>query len=328
VPKIYVVAEAAQGYEGREDLCLLLVRGAAAAGADAIKFQVVYRDDLCTADYRYAGLFEQLEMPSEAWGRVRRAAGERGLDFVVDVFGPRSLEVAATIGVDGVKLHSTTFFDADFNAAALRLGVRRTLISVGGVEPAEIAEFVSAHGLSGRPDVTVMYGFQAEPTAAAQNNLARIDAMRRISGLDVGFMDHADGSGPDSAALSAMALALGVTVFEKHITLDRELQLEDHVSALPPAGFRDYTAQLRRLATALGDPSLELSDDERAYRGRALKRVVASADLAEGTILAPGHLVLLRPGSDGGFLDPRDAVGRRLVRAVGRHRIVRAEDLA
>ena len=49
--KIEIVAEIAQGYEGDPKLTNLLTSGAIATGADAVKYQLVYADELATPDW-------------------------------------------------------------------------------------------------------------------------------------------------------------------------------------------------------------------------------------------------------------------------------------
>ena len=229
--KLYIIAEAAQGYEGSAELAGLLVRSAAAAKSHAIKFQLVYVTDLCEKGYQHHELFKQLEMTTDEWQSVRDLAKENNLDFIVDIFGPKSLEVGKKIGCDGFKLHSTTFFDEDLSSAVFELN-KPTYISVGGIEPDEIDYFIERNNLRDKENVFILYGFQAEPTPIEANNLARISTLRERTGLNIGFMDHSDGAGDYAFTLSAMALGMGVTLFEKHISLDRALKLEDYVSAL------------------------------------------------------------------------------------------------
>lgn len=321
----FIIAEAAQGYEGRPELARLLVRAAAAAKADAIKFQVVFADDLAVPSYAYYGLFHDLEMPEDTWRAVRDDAAKAGLKFYVDVLGPRALALARRLGVDGAKLHSTCFFEDDLTAPVFA-EFPRVLLSCGGIEVDEVKRLLDRHA-SARDKTVVLHGFQAEPTPTDANQLARIPGLARTLGVEVGFMDHADGAGPDAVHLSAMALALGCRTFEKHIGLDRALALEDFVSALPPAAFADYVVTMRRLAGALGESSLQLTDAERAYRGRALKRVVAARDLAPGHVIAAGDVVLLRPATPGGLERAADVVGRTLLKPVERGTAVTAEHL-
>jgi sialic acid synthase SpsE len=322
----FIIAEAAQGYEGSSDIARLLLRAAVKAKADAIKFQVVFASDLASPGYRYYDLFRNLEMPDEVWRSLRRQADDAGIGFFIDIFGPRSLELAQTLSPDGVKLHSTTFFDDDLTRAVIKLD-KPLFLSVGGIEPGEIRDFAKRHAFVGREETVLLFGYQSEPTPTDRNNLARIARLRELVGLEIGFMDHADATGPDTIALSAMALALGVCVFEKHIGLDHELELEDHVSALPPAAFSAYVAAIHRLAGALGSGDLELSPDEQGYRGRALKRVIAARDLKAGTVLAAPDITLLRPAESAGLFDPAQAVGRRLRSAVAKDQPITAEGL-
>ena len=58
----FIIAEAAQGYEGNPEIAKLLVIAAAKAGADAIKFQIIYADDIAVPNYQYYNLFKQLDI--------------------------------------------------------------------------------------------------------------------------------------------------------------------------------------------------------------------------------------------------------------------------
>lgn len=326
---VTILAEAAQGYEGDVTLARLLVRAAVAGGADAVKFQVIYAADLATPAYAYHGLFKSLEMPQSAWDAVAAEAKGRNIGLVCDVFGPQSLEVALALGADGVKLHTTDFFNRRLVDAALARAPH-VYFSTGGIEVGEIEEWLSRAGAAALERLTMLYGFQAEPTPVGDNNLARLATLRaRFPGLRLGFMDHAAGDADDAAWLGALALPFGVSVIEKHITLERSLQLEDYVSAAAPSEFAAYVRRIRAAEAALGSGELTLSVAERGYRGKALKAVVALRALPEGTVLTADDVTLLRaPLPDDGAVIRRseDAVGRRLVRACAAGQALAAED--
>ncbi len=314
--KPYIIAEAAQGYEGDPTLAHLLVRGAAQTGADAIKFQIVFAKDLAAPDYVHYQLFTELEMPDAVWRAVRDDARARGLAFVADVFGPRSLALARTLSVDGIKIHSTCFFEDDLIAEIAAMPVS-LMLSIGGIEMSELRDVIDRHGLARRSSQTaIMYGFQAEPTPLASNHLRRIPEIAKQTGLEVGFMDHSEGLGAHAISLSAVALGFGVRMFEKHISLDHALALEDHISALAPSEFSTYVTALSALASALGDSTLTLGEDEIAYRGRALKRVIAARDIAKDASLSLDDVALLRSSVEVGFFRPADVTGRRAARDI------------
>lgn len=322
----YIIAEVAQGYEGDPATAQLLVRCAKAGGADAVKFQIVFADDLCEPGYEYHALFTDLEMDASEWRAVAAMSRKEGLAFVADVFGRRALAVAQAAEADAYKIHSTAFFDDSLVSAVLAIG-KPVYLSVGGIHIDEIAAFMERHNLRRREDIAILFGYQAEPTPIEGNNLARIDALRRQTGLEVGFMDHSDGDGPDWLSLSVLALGMGVRLFEKHVTLERSLQMEDYVSALEPSRLKVYTDSLRRLATAVGTDDLTLTQAERGYRARALKRVLAARDLPAGHRIEAGNLRLNRPAAPRGLYLPTEAVGRTLGRAVTAGEPIDAEDL-
>ena len=323
---LYIIAEAAQGYEGSVDIACLLVRSAAVAHSHAIKFQVVYASDLCESGYEHYELFKQLEMTTAEWQKIRDLAAENGIDFIADIYGPKSLEVGKEIGCDGFKLHSTTFFDEELAKAVLKLD-KPVYISVGGIEPDEIDNFIERNKLRNNNKVSVLYGFQAEPTLIEANNLARISTLKERTGLNVGFMDHSDGAGDYAFTLSAMALGMGVSLFEKHISLDHALKLEDYVSALPPHDFSRYVKMLSDLLLAQGSPVLELSKVEQVYRSKALKRVVAAHSLESGKVLIREDIRLSRPAVPGGVYKPEQVINHQIKKPIDEGQPIDMSDL-
>ena len=168
----------------------------------------------------------------------------------------------------------------------------------------------------------------ATPGRINATRYALVNRFAAATGLEVGFMDHSEGQGDYTVSLSAVALGLGVCVFEKHISLDHALALEDHVSALAPAAFANYVAAINDLSSALGNRALSLNPDEYEYRDRALKRTVAARDLSAGETVGQADLSLIRPGVEEGLFRPDEAIGRIAKHDIAAGNPVRAEDLA
>ena len=112
-----------------------------------------------------------------------------------------------------------------------------------------------------------------------------------------------------------LALPYGVACIEKHIGLDRALQLEDYVSALPPEAFARLVRSIRQLEPAVGSEALKLTPTELTYRQKAVKAVVARRGLRQGQVITVEDVRLKRSGA------PRpshslhrieDVLGRRL----------------
>jgi N,N'-diacetyllegionaminate synthase len=319
---MYILAEAAQGYEGSVEKALMLVLAAHKAKADGIKFQIIFADELCVPTYEYYELFKSLEMPVSDWKKIVESAKEFKIDVFFDVFGTLSLNLAKELEITKLKIHSTSFFDDDlFNEA--KLFATQILISIGGIRSGELDSVLKKRIKESKDKLLVMYGFQSEPTPIDKNNLARIETIRNTYDIPVGFMDHSEGQGIVAHTLSSLALGLGVNFFEKHITLDRKLELEDYVSALGPTEFSNYVDNLKSLNNAIGISSLILTPEEEIYRSKALKVVVSTKDIKAGQIIDNDMIELKRPEEavDSSILKKNDVLGKTALQDIisGQH---------
>jgi N,N'-diacetyllegionaminate synthase len=322
--KIDIIAEIAQGYEGKPEQALLLARAGVASHADAIKFHCVYADDTAVPEYKYYQSFKTLEMPESVWQEVHSIIRDGGKKLILNLGGEHSFQLAKKIGVSTVKYHATHFFCTNLIQRSLE-EFSKVYISIGGISPKEIEWFINTHRLMAKSNIAFTYGFQSSPTPVEKNNLMKIVVLQQqFSGFDFGFEDHADAYGEDRFNVSLMALGMGVSHLEKHLTLDPYLNLEDAESALSIGDFRKYVETIRRLEPCLGSGNLELTDIELDYRSRVLKVVVAAVNLTAGTLLKLEHLALKRPMiySPKAYLKIEDLLGKRLLVDVTEHSVI------
>ena len=296
--QIEIIAEIAQGYEGNPFLAKLLTKGAIRSDADAIKFQLVYADELATADYHYFSLFKKLEMDDSQWKEITALIHHAGKKIYFDVYGAKSLQLAQDLHADGIKLSTTEFYNTDLMSVALQAGFKRILISLGGIPLTDIQEFLRREPTLASLPVFFLVGFQSEPTPLNGNNLNKIRKLQELfPQLKFGFMDHSLGISDDALYLPLVSIGTGICCIEKHFSLDPLLEIEDYVSALAPDKFKEFVRLIRTYETALGTSSLELSALEIEYRKKAVKIVVALEDIQPGTILTRQNTALKRIGT-------------------------------
>lgn len=326
-----IIAEIAQGYEGRADYCDFYVRAAAKAQADAVKFQIVYADDVSEPAYQYYDWYKKLEMDIGVWKAVKARAGERGIKLFTDVSGERAMRVADTIRPDGIKIHASNFF----NRALIRkaFGIAGTVfVSLGGVAEDEIDGLLAdVKKWGGLDRLTLLYGFQSEPTPVEASNIARLPLLRRrYPNVGLGYLDHVAGNDPDRVHVSIMAMTLGVDWIEKHLTLSRFLEVEDFVSAIEPDEFADYVATIRRLEKAFGPADMTLNDAEKRYRDKSVKKIIAARAIAKGHAVTLEDIELKRTPripAFAGIHDPSQVLGRALLRAIAAGEPILTEDV-
>ena len=127
-----------------------------------------------------------------------------------------------------------------------------------------------------------MYGLQAEPTKISDNNLLKLKLlMQKLKEFKFGFMDHSHGGKSESLYLSLLTLGQGVSLIEKHFTLDRKLEIEDYISGITRKNLEKFVGLVRYYEMALGKEKLSLTKAEIDYSYKALKVVVAEKNISQ-----------------------------------------------
>lgn len=331
---IEIIAELAQGFEGRPEQARLLMKAAASAGADAAKYQLVYADELATPDYKYYDLFRSLEMADDVWLGLSKYAAELGITLQVDIFGSRSLQLAEIIGASAVKLHGTDIANLGLLAEVANSTIPKVLLGAGGAWSDEVEQAVAALHTK---EVVVLLGFQGYPTPTETNQISRVKLLverhcKSHPNVSIGFADHASPDSPLRYALAAVSLGAGARVIEKHLTLGQIMKLEDHESALNPDQFLEFTQTLRACAQAVGYASnasdFGMSESEQGYRKMIRRHVVASADLHVGAVITPANLVLKRTSAEDIMTDLTPIYGKTLTRKIGKNSPLSSTDIA
>jgi N-acetylneuraminate synthase/N,N'-diacetyllegionaminate synthase len=153
-------------------------------------------------------------------------------------------------------------------------------------------------------------------------NLLAIDALRRECGVPVGLSDH----GEDTFALP-MAVALGASIYERHLVLDDDLTAVDRAVSSTPAEFAAAVGCARRAWAALGSGRKTCLGVEAPNLVASRRSLCARRTLAAGETLVADDLIALRPatGIPPASLDM--VCGRRLTRGLAAGEPVRMQDL-
>ena len=118
------------------------------------------------------------------------------------------------------------------------------------------------------------------PAAFEDINLRFMDQLRRF-GVPVGYSGHERG-----IAVSTVAAALGASIIERHLTLDRTMDGPDHAASLEPQGFQKMVRDIRQVSMALGT-----GEEKFISRGEILNREVLGKSLVAARRIEPGETV-------------------------------------
>lgn len=312
-----IIAEVANAHQGDPETALRLARAGLKAGADTVKFQVYFADELLVRAHPRFDHFDKQSFAPDVWARLIGETKASGARVLCDVFGERALQTAENCGADGYKAHTSDLGNIPLLRALCKTG-KPVYLSSGGSTAHEIGSALRALGAGGGERRVLMHGYQSFPTPVADARLTRLAWLREHFGdlCAIGYQDHVDGDDPFAFHLPLMALALGATVIEKHITLDRAAKGVDYYSSLTPDEFTAFVQAVRTAETALAGDPLAFAPTESAYRRNMKKFWVTARALPAGHVLGESDLTARRTAADSGPPDTAERskfLGRALL---------------
>jgi N-acetylneuraminate synthase len=301
----FVIAEAGVNHDGDPERARRLVEAAAAAGADAVKFQTFEAERLASRDapkaeyqVRATGaedsqlqMLRRLQLSAQAHRMLSGAARAAGIVFLSTPFDEGSADLLESLDVPAFKLPSGELTNLPLLAYVARKG-RPLLVSTGMSDLAEVQAAVDTIRAAGGRDLALLHCVSCYPAAPADVNLRAMDTLAERFSLPVGFSDHTLG-----LDVAVAAVARGACVLEKHLTLDRRGRGPDHAASLEPDEFAALVRSVRQVEAALGHGRKEPAAAERDVARVARRSLVAAHDIPEGAAVTADAVTALRPGT-------------------------------
>jgi N-acetylneuraminate synthase len=259
-------------------------------------------------------MLQRLELTEDAHERLIEHCAKAAIEFMSTPFDLESVSLLLRLGVRRMKIGS-----GDLTNAPLLLSVAKSnlpvILSTGMADLQDVQSALSvlAFGLLGgenpsrmafarawesaegrdmvRSRVTLLHCTTEYPAPLGEVNLRAMSTMRDAFGIAVGYSDHTEG-----IAVAIAAAALGATVIEKHLTLDRRLPGPDHAASLEPPQFAALVGGVRDAWRALGSSEKSVTASEAKNRVVARKSLVALRPIVEGELFTPENLGAKRPG--------------------------------
>lgn len=330
VASTYIIAEAGVNHNGSLNMAKELVEVAAAAGANAVKFQTFKADKLVSrlapkaeyqtrttaADESQHEMIRKLELDEHAHEILIGHCKICGIEFLSTPFDLESVDLLA----GGFDLPCLKIPSGDITNAPLLLKIAQTgkpvILSTGmsnlgeiedalgvlafgylGISNPSMAAFRTAYcTVAGQEilqsKVTLLHCTTEYPAPFEDVNLRVMDTLSSAFGLPVGYSDHTEG-----IAVPIAAVARGAVVIEKHFTLDRTLPGPDHKASLEPLELKQMVTAIRVIEQALGSGRKHPTPSELKNMVVARKSLVAACTIREGEPFTAENLAVKRPGN-------------------------------
>jgi N-acetylneuraminate synthase len=267
----YVIGEIGINHNGDIDIAKQLVDVAVVAGCDAVKFQK-RTPELCVPpeqreviretpwglmtylDYRYRiefGLAEYVEL--DLYCR------DKGIDWFVSPWDPDSVAFIEQFEPPCYKVASASLTDTELLAALVATG-RPLIVSTGMSTMDEIRDAIE---LVPHDRLLLAHATSTYPCKPEELNLRMLETLREEFDCPVGYSGHEVG-----LQTTVVAVALGASFVERHITLDRAMWGSDQAASIEPGGLIRLVRDIRVAEAALGDGVKRVYDSELPVRAR------------------------------------------------------------
>jgi len=313
-----IIAELGTSHNASIDKAKEMVNAAADTGADCVKFQMVFADEILhpkTGEVELPGgkirlydRFKALETPVEFYEQIKKYVESKGLLFLCTPFGMKSAEILRKIQPKIVKIASPELNYTGLLEEIANWGMP-VLLSSGVSRLSDIENAVSI--LKQAPQLCLLHCVTSYPAPETDYNLNVLTNLASIFGVPVGVSDHS----ADPELIPALSVSIGASVIEKHFCLSKTDPGLDDPIALPPEDFSKMVRAVRKAAQdghqetiafysrergeefvqkILGSGVKELAPSEEANYRRTNRSIHALRDIQKGEVLKKGDYAVLR----------------------------------
>ena len=263
----FITAEIGINHNGDLQIAKKLIKSAKDAGCNAVKFQKR------TVDKAYSQ--ELLDSPRESpWGNTQRDQ-KNGLEFILKQYNLidkycKKLKISWFVSCWDIQSQiDLRKFKTKYNKIASAMLThekllktvaeerKHTFISTGMSTINQISKAVSIFRKN-KCSFELMHSHSAYPMSIEEANLKVINTLRKRFNCKVGYSGHE--TEPYLACI--LAVALGASSIERHITLDRSMYGSDQAASLEPEDFKRMVRDVRNIDNVLGNGKKAILDSQ------------------------------------------------------------------
>lgn len=264
-----IIAESAYNHQGSFEYLKQLAAAAKTAGADFFTAQMMNVNEFCTKEYTKYKLYKDTEFSEQQWVELFDYCKNIGIVVIPCTLEKASFDVAYNYGCRLVKIHGTDLTNFQLLQYIKDKGDCRLILETQCCTDFEIKMCVEKFG-----DIIecLIHGFSNYPTEYNEQNLLSITYLKNRYNLNIGFADHS----PDTQIVPCMAMALGCTYLEKHITLHRSHRHFDYQVSLEPYEFATLVNTVKHYSQTLGRAIKHPVKSEQGYRNILFKKYLGN----------------------------------------------------
>lgn len=286
--KPYLVAEIGLNHNKDLNTAFAMIKAAKESGADAVKFQAYNTSKLLVKNSAAFDIFKSLQLTKEEFRKIRDYCRSESITFFATPFCIETVDMLEELEVPCFKVAS---MDINYYELLEHIGMKRkpVILSTGMASIGEIERAVNTICKVGNDKIVILHCISKYPSAPEEMNLNMITKLKSVfPEFTIGLSDHCMDN-----TMSVAARVLGATVFERHFTIDRNMEGPDQKISLDAETFKDLKYKLEQVDFGL------IGTEERAdihVAKGARRSLFAACDIKKGTVITKEMILVVRPG--------------------------------
>lgn len=299
---VFIIAEIGNNHNGDVELAKHLVDAAASAGADCVKFQMRNMSTLYQNEGRgdtsgedlgsqyVLDLLDRFQLSDEELLNVFNYCREKNITPLCTPWDKQSVDILDQYGLDAFKVASADFTNHELLTHIASKG-KPMICSTGMSTEQEVLAGIELLQRQGAQFI-LLHCNSTYPAPFKDINLHYLRRLQELSDFPVGYSGHERG-----VQVPIGAVAMGAKVIEKHLTLDRSMEGNDHKVSLLPDEFRQMIDGIRNVEQALGtEDRRTISQGELINRETLAKSLVTASGIKSGQVITSDMVEVKSPG--------------------------------
>jgi N,N'-diacetyllegionaminate synthase len=336
--KVLIIAEAGVNHNGSMDNAFRLIDAAVEAGVDIVKFQTfkaekiasksaakaIYQQQTTDKKESQFEMLKKLELSDKDHDELIAYCNKKNIEFLSTPFDEESAGLLKTKGITIGKIPSGEITNLPYLQTMAKT-FPQIILSTGMATMQEIKEALPVLVSAGtkKENITILHCNTEYPTPMQDVNLRAMNYIAKELEIAIGYSDHTLG-----IEVPIAAVALGATIIEKHLTLDRNMEGPDHRASLEPGELKAMVTAIRNIEKAIAGSGIkEPSPSELKNKAIARKSIHLSKDLPAGHMLTGNELIMKRPGNGISPMQMSSVIGKKLLKAGTADQLLSLDDL-